>query len=40
MSVRCKKCGIEWKDKNEIVESTMAEHDKILGHRPVFTDGR
>jgi len=33
MSVRCKKCGMEWKDKNEIVDSTKAEHLKHVGHQ-------
>jgi len=34
MSVKCKKCGTIWSDKEQIVESTKAEHEKILGHRP------
>jgi len=33
MSVKCKKCGLEFKDKDEIKESTRAEHLKHVGHQ-------
>lgn len=32
MTVKCKICRLEWKDANEIKESTKAEHLKHLGH--------
>lgn len=32
MSVKCKKCGLEWKNEREIVQATKAEHLKHLGH--------
>lgn len=32
--VKCKKCGTVWSDKDEILDSTRAEHKKILGHFP------
>jgi len=33
MKVKCKKCGMEWSNKVEIVDSTKAEHLKHVGHQ-------
>lgn len=32
MTVKCKRCGLEWKDASEIKESTKQEHMRHLGH--------
>lgn len=34
MKAKCKRCGTEWADKDEILESTKAEHKKATGHTP------
>ena len=34
---KCKKCGIVWKDRDEIGDATKAEHKKHLGHFPELT---
>lgn len=31
-NVKCKVCGLEWKDEREIGVSTRAEHLKHVGH--------
>jgi len=33
MTATCKKCGMKWADKEEIVDSTRAEHLKHVGHK-------
>lgn len=34
MTIKCKKCGTVWANKDEIGEPTAAEHKKVLGHFP------
>jgi len=33
MTVSCKKCGMKFEDKDQIIDSTRAEHLKHVGHR-------
>jgi len=34
MTVKCKRCGTVWADKDQIVASTRDEHQKAMGHQP------